>query len=518
MLMFVCIVCLFWSPVGGIHLLKQPGNLWVTWANHTGTSEFCLALQSATSPFQTCLIGVPEWDDSAFEGYLGEEGGCLRFCSGLERTWRWLGNDSVYYLGKKMACTICRLNIALPEEPQQLDLLGSQMVPNDTWDKNSSRWLSPGCMIFGSMKRLSLTRQQLLGPEGPYWDPKTNQTIPYTLVYPCDEKTFDIDGGYCGFYPNGSVPYRSGDCPINISIGGVVNISRTDGSVRGVDCEDMSFNRGCCVFPIPKGSFSFMGELWNNGTAKALPPGVFLICGDRAWQGIPRNPIGGPCYLGKLTILSPSISEIYKAFNHSRAKRDIHVLESDCGDNVRLWGPTARIFTSFFTPGVAAAHALKEIERLACWTVKQANVTSQLLSDLLIDVESIRHAVLQNRAAIDFLLLAQGHGCQDVEGMCCFNLSDHSESLHKKLAWLQDHTKKIGVVDDPFGDWLGSLFGNIGPWFKQLLKVLVVGLIVLLALLICTPCIIQCLQGFMHYMVTGIFEEKMEQQRAYERL
>ncbi|XP_015704681.2 LOW QUALITY PROTEIN: uncharacterized protein LOC107306240 [Coturnix japonica] len=282
--------------------------------------------------------------------------------------------------------------------------------------------------------------------------------------------------------------------------------------------EELSFNRGCCVFPIPKGSFSFMGELWNNGTAKALPPGVFLICGDRAWQGIPRNPIGGPCYLGKLTILSPSIFEIYKAFNHSRAKRDIHVLESDCGDNVRLWGPTARIFASFFTPGVAAAHTLKEIERLACWTVKQANVTSQLLSDLLIDVESIRHAVLQNRAAIDFLLLAQGHGCQDVEGMCCFNLSDHSESLHKKLAWMQDHTKKIGVVDDPFGDWLGSLFGNIGPWFKQLLKVLVMGLIVLLALLICTPCIIQCLQGFMHRMVTGIFEEKMEQQRAYERL
>ena len=120
--------------------------------------------------------------------------------------------------------------------------------------------------------------------------------------------------------------------------------------------------------------------------------------------------------------------------------------------------------------------------------------------------------------AIGFLLLAQGYGCQDVEGMCCFNLSDHSESLHKKLAWLQDHTKKIGVVDDPFGDWLGSLFGNIGPWFKQLLKVLVMGLIVLLALLICTPCIIQCLQGFMHRMVTGIFEEKMEQQRAYERL
>ncbi|KFP83769.1 hypothetical protein N310_08082, partial [Acanthisitta chloris] len=32
--------------------------------------------------------------------------------------------------------------------------------------------------------------------------------------------------------------------------------------------------------------------------------------------------------------------------------------------------------------------------------------------------------------AIDFMLLAQGHGCEDFEGMCCMNLSDHSESLY----------------------------------------------------------------------------------------
>ncbi|KFV39258.1 hypothetical protein N341_05779, partial [Tyto alba] len=36
-------------------------------------------------------------------------------------------------------------------------------------------------------------------------------------------------------------------------------------------------------------------------------------------------------------------------------------------------------------------------------------------------------------AAIDFLLLAQGHGCNDFERMCCMNLSDHSESVHKSL-------------------------------------------------------------------------------------
>ncbi|KFO52494.1 hypothetical protein N302_03825, partial [Corvus brachyrhynchos] len=36
-------------------------------------------------------------------------------------------------------------------------------------------------------------------------------------------------------------------------------------------------------------------------------------------------------------------------------------------------------------------------------------------------------------AAIDFLLLAHGHGCQEFEGMCCFNLSLHSESIQATI-------------------------------------------------------------------------------------
>ncbi|KFO74211.1 hypothetical protein N303_03748, partial [Cuculus canorus] len=40
-------------------------------------------------------------------------------------------------------------------------------------------------------------------------------------------------------------------------------------------------------------------------------------------------------------------------------------------------------------------------------------------------------------AAIDFLLLAQGHGCEDFEGMCCMNLSDRSECIHASIQHLK---------------------------------------------------------------------------------
>ncbi|KFQ44778.1 hypothetical protein N333_02764, partial [Nestor notabilis] len=50
-------------------------------------------------------------------------------------------------------------------------------------------------------------------------------------------------------------------------------------------------------------------------------------------------------------------------------------------------------------------------------------------------------------AAIDFLLLAHGHGCEDFEGLCCMNLSDYSESVHRSIQTLKEFTGKLQVED-----------------------------------------------------------------------
>ncbi|KGL80130.1 hypothetical protein N309_06304, partial [Tinamus guttatus] len=46
-------------------------------------------------------------------------------------------------------------------------------------------------------------------------------------------------------------------------------------------------------------------------------------------------------------------------------------------------------------------------------------------------------------AAIDFLLLAHGHVCEDFEGMCCMDLQDHSRAIHQQIQQLMEHTQKI---------------------------------------------------------------------------
>ncbi|KFR16339.1 hypothetical protein N306_06695, partial [Opisthocomus hoazin] len=50
----------------------------------------------------------------------------------------------------------------------------------------------------------------------------------------------------------------------------------------------------------------------------------------------------------------------------------------------------------------------------------------------------------------------QGHGCQEFEGMCCMNLSDHCQSIHQQLAVLRERTEHITYNTSPFDSCLSS--------------------------------------------------------------
>lgn len=57
-----------------LHEVQPTKNMWVTWANQTGQTSFCLSLASATDPFQTCLfrapIGDPEHLATVMKGFF----------------------------------------------------------------------------------------------------------------------------------------------------------------------------------------------------------------------------------------------------------------------------------------------------------------------------------------------------------------------------------------------------------------------------------------------------------------
>ncbi|XP_074713454.1 syncytin-2-like [Strix uralensis] len=238
----------------------------------------------------------------------------------------------------------------------------------------------------------------------------------------------------------------------------------------------------------------------------ALPPGVFLICGDCAWGGVPSKLNGGPCSLGRLTLLTPNVSMILNMTRkHKRVPRTVHRFESSCRDNVEFWNPGQIITASILAPGVGVANALTTLNKLGCWLSKQTNATSLALSGLLTDVDSVRHATLQNRAAIDFLLLAQGHGCEDFEGMCCMNLSDHSESIFKSIQQLKDGVRRLTEEDGL--DWLTRMFKGWGlsGWLISLVKTVGVMILVIVTVLLMLPCLVSLLQRALQKTVSAIF-------------
>lgn len=89
--------------------------------------------------------------------------------------------------------------------------------------------------------------------------------------------------------------------------------------------------------------------------------------------------------------------------------------------------------------------------------MKQANLTSNALTDLLPDEEITRQATLQNRAAIDYLLLLHHHKCEEFEGLCCFNLSSRAKNIHQSIEKIKD---MVGDVKKEAEDWLSRLFKN----------------------------------------------------------
>ncbi|OWK64084.1 Endogenous retrovirus group K member 8 Pol protein [Lonchura striata] len=220
----------------------------------------------------------------------------------------------------------------------------------------------------------------------------------------------------------------------------------------------------------------------------ALPKGVFLICGNRAWAGIPPHLVGGPCTFGQLSLFTPNKTHIahWKALNQSgqlaRKKRDTDLVDLDenCKDEVTHWSKMKSVVTTAFLPWLSIAQAFNELAGLECWVVKQANITSAALSNLLTDEETTRQATLQNRAAIDFLLLLHNHRCEEFAGLCCMNLTSKAEDVRTSISRMQE---MIHHIQKESAGWLDSLFEGWGlaGWMRSLIQtaiMLLLGLII----------------------------------------
>lgn len=254
---------------------------------------------------------------------------------------------------------------------------------------------------------------------------------------------------------------------------------------------------------IKPSSIEYQAARWCNFTIRlpfastlgvkplALPRGTFFICGDRAWAGIPPRLAGGVCTFGKLTLLTPNATQIrdwkYKRSQSELAisKRDLKDFDPDCDSKIEHWARPKSVALTIFLPWVSIAKSLGELGRLECWVAKQANFTSAALTDLLTDEEITRKATLQNRAAIDFLLLLHHHSCEEFEGLCCLNLSSKAEDARVSIRKMKE---LLHDIKNDTSDWLGNLFKGWGlsGWAGSIVRS------VLYLILVATLIVVSC--------------------------
>lgn len=139
----------------------------------------------------------------------------------------------------------------------------------------------------------------------------------------------------------------------------------------------------------------------------ALLKGVFLICGDWVWPGIPSHLTGDPCTLGRLGLFTPNKIQImdWQQKNYTKnsavRKRDLACLDPDCSLEIIHRSRAKATAVMVFLPLVSVAKSMGKIGRLECWVARQVNLTSNALADLLSDEEITRQMTLESRAAID---------------------------------------------------------------------------------------------------------------------
>lgn len=132
-------------------------------------------------------------------------------------------------------------------------------------------------------------------------------------------------------------------------------------------------------------------------------------------------------------------------------KRSIKDLDENCNSKIIHWSKSKRTVVSIFLPWVSAEKGLGELGHLECWVVKQVNSTSNATSDLLANKKITRQAILQNWAAIDFLLLLHSHECNELEGLGCLKLTSKSMDIGVTLKQIKGHSTRIqGMAQQHF--------------------------------------------------------------------
>nr|XP_048720710.1 uncharacterized protein LOC125642866 isoform X1 [Caretta caretta]XP_048720711.1 uncharacterized protein LOC125642866 isoform X1 [Caretta caretta]XP_048720713.1 uncharacterized protein LOC125642866 isoform X1 [Caretta caretta] len=260
---------------------------------------------------------------------------------------------------------------------------------------------------------------------------------------------------------------------------------------RIVNCTGTKVPLGCRKISQPLLNCSHAVNVSYNYGHIILPSGWFFTCGSRTFNYIPANLSDGTlCCLSRMTLILPFAGQ-------NRSKRSVP-LSNDCIADVELFSRAEYTALAASIVGVPAlaTYSARTLNNLACFAAKAINTTSQAIALLNTEQHELRDAILDNRAAIDFLLLKHHLGCSTFQHMCCFNLTDNSRSIETRLAELANLTTHIrqDLGFEGFWNWLTGWLPSL-DWLRQLFGYFV---FVIIGLIFCCCCV-QCIPSLLRF-------------------
>ena len=130
------------------------------------------------------------------------------------------------------------------------------------------------------------------------------------------------------------------------------------------------------------------------------------------------------------------------------------------------------------------------VEALTNFTLRALNDSLRAIQALNTEQVQMRKAVIQNQMVLDLLTAAQGGTCAIIKVECCVYIPDLPGNVSTASDDKKNQVKAMSNENIPF--WTSVLSWVKDDWWKIIFTIVIVALIVLL----CGPCILQCIMNF----------------------
>lgn len=182
-------------------------------------------------------------------------------------------------------------------------------------------------------------------------------------------------------------------------------------------------------------------------------------------------------------------------YSRTRTKREVNSEEDiwhEPDANVKFeW-----VLESMFAP-LASYRNREMLFKLLGQTERLAAATKKGFKDLNLQLQATSRMTLQNRMALDMMLLKEHGVCgylSDKIDHCCIHIPNVTREVEKDIFQLQETQEKIKEIEkEAQQNWIGALFNSLGlhlsDWLSSLIQTIITIIIMFLVLYLMYCCI-----------------------------